>query len=108
MFLRGQKSLTQRRAQYYNVVDTNTDGGRGAVIRQVWFLEGFTMSIQNEYLSGLMERVVRRNPAEPEFHQAVPGGLRGEPAMKHIDRRQIQTIFHYRQKKPSQRTGPVW
>ena len=53
MFLRGQKSLTQRRAQYYNVVDTNTDGGRGAVIRQVWFLEGFTMSIQNEYLSGL-------------------------------------------------------
>ena len=71
MFLRGQKSLTQRRAQYYNVVDTNTDGGRGAVIRQVWFLEGFTMSIQNEYLSGLMERVVRRNPAEPEFHQAV-------------------------------------
>ena len=29
------------------------------------------MSIQNEYLSGLMERVVRRNPAEPEFHQAV-------------------------------------
>ena len=26
--------------------------------------------------------------------------------MKHIDRRQIQTIFHYRQKKPSQRTGP--
>ena len=28
--------------------------------------------------------------------------------MKHIDRRQIQTIFHYRQKKPSQRTGPVW
>ena len=71
MFLRGQKSLTQRRAQYYNVVDTNTDGGRGAVIRQVWFLEGFTMSIQNEYLSGLRERVVRRNPAEPEFHQAV-------------------------------------
>ena len=29
------------------------------------------MSIQNEYLSGLMERVIRRNPAEPEFHQAV-------------------------------------
>ena len=28
--------------------------------------------------------------------------------MKHIDRRQIQTIFHYRQNKPSQRTGPVW
>lgn len=74
MFLRGEKSLTQRRAQYYNVVDTNTDGGRGAVIRQVWFLEGFTMSIQNEYLSGLMERVVRRNPAEPEFHQGGPGG----------------------------------
>ena len=71
MFLRGQKSLPQRRARYYNVVDTNTDGGRGAVIRQVWFLEGFTMSIQNEYLSGLMERVVRRNPAEPEYHQAV-------------------------------------
>ena len=29
------------------------------------------MSIQHEYLNGLMERVVRRNPAEPEFHQAV-------------------------------------
>ena len=29
------------------------------------------MSIQNEYLNGLMERVVRRDPAEPEFHQAV-------------------------------------
>ena len=29
------------------------------------------MRIQNAYLSGLMERVVARNPAEPEFHQAV-------------------------------------
>ncbi len=29
------------------------------------------MRIQNTYLSGLMERVVARNPAEPEFHQAV-------------------------------------
>ena len=29
------------------------------------------MNIQHEYLNGLMERVVRRNPAEPEFHQAV-------------------------------------
>ena len=29
------------------------------------------MSIQNEYLNGLMERVVKRDPAEPEFHQAV-------------------------------------
>ena len=29
------------------------------------------MRIQNDYLSGLMERVVARNPAEPEFHQAV-------------------------------------
>ena len=29
------------------------------------------MSIQNEYLNGLMERVIQRNPAEPEFHQAV-------------------------------------
>ena len=80
MFLRGQKSLTQRRAQYYNVVDTNTDGGRGAVIRQVWFLEGFTMSIQNEYLSGLMGAWSARS-GRPEFHQAVrrfdlpgPGG----------------------------------
>ncbi len=27
--------------------------------------------IQNEYLQGLMERVIDRNPAEPEFHQAV-------------------------------------
>ena len=39
MFLRGQKSLTQRRAQYYNVVDTNTDGGRGAVIRRLTAVE---------------------------------------------------------------------
>ena len=29
------------------------------------------MSIQNEYLHGLMERVIRRDPAQPEFHQAV-------------------------------------
>ena len=29
------------------------------------------MNIQNEYLNGLMERVVKRDPAEPEFHQAV-------------------------------------
>ncbi|MEA5144181.1 MAG: NADP-specific glutamate dehydrogenase [Oscillibacter sp.] len=29
------------------------------------------MSFQNAYLNGLMERVVSRNPAEPEFHQAV-------------------------------------
>ncbi len=29
------------------------------------------MHIQNSYMSGLMERVIRRNPAEPEFHQAV-------------------------------------
>ena len=29
------------------------------------------MSIQNEYLRGLMDRVIARNPAEPEFHQAV-------------------------------------
>ena len=29
------------------------------------------MRIQNDYLSGLMERVIARNPAEPEFHQAV-------------------------------------
>ena len=29
------------------------------------------MSIGNEYLDKLMERVIQRNPAEPEFHQAV-------------------------------------
>ncbi len=29
------------------------------------------MSIKNEYLNGLMERVVARDPAQPEFHQAV-------------------------------------
>lgn len=29
------------------------------------------MSIKNEYLIGLMERVIKRNPNEPEFHQAV-------------------------------------
>ena len=29
------------------------------------------MSINHAYLSGLMDRVTARNPAEPEFHQAV-------------------------------------
>ena len=29
------------------------------------------MGFQNEYLSGLMARVMQRNPNEPEFHQAV-------------------------------------
>ena len=29
------------------------------------------MTIKNEYLAGLMERVIKRNPNEPEFHQAV-------------------------------------
>ena len=29
------------------------------------------MHVQNSYMSELMERVIRRNPAEPEFHQAV-------------------------------------
>lgn len=29
------------------------------------------MSIKNEYLSSLMERVIKRNPGEKEFHQAV-------------------------------------
>ena len=29
------------------------------------------MGIRNEYLNGLMERVVSNNPAQPEFHQAV-------------------------------------
>lgn len=29
------------------------------------------MHFQNSYMSELMERVVKRNPAEPEFHQAV-------------------------------------
>jgi len=29
------------------------------------------MSIQNDYLNGLMERVIRRDPDQPEFHQAV-------------------------------------
>ena len=29
------------------------------------------MPIQSSYMSGLMERVIQRNPAEPEFHQAV-------------------------------------
>lgn len=29
------------------------------------------MDIQNSYMSELMERVIKRNPAEPEFHQAV-------------------------------------
>ncbi len=29
------------------------------------------MEIKNEYLAGLMQRVIKRNPNEPEFHQAV-------------------------------------
>ncbi len=29
------------------------------------------MSLKNEYLIGLMDRVIKRNPNEPEFHQAV-------------------------------------
>ncbi len=29
------------------------------------------MSFKNQYLSELMERVIKRNPQEPEFHQAV-------------------------------------
>ena len=29
------------------------------------------MSIQNEYLNRLMERVIQRDPGEKEFHQAV-------------------------------------
>lgn len=29
------------------------------------------MHLQNSYMSELMERVIKRNPAEPEFHQAV-------------------------------------
>ena len=29
------------------------------------------MSFKNEYLIGLMDRVIARNPGEPEFHQAV-------------------------------------
>ena len=29
------------------------------------------MSIQNEYLNGLMERVIARDPEQKEFHQAV-------------------------------------
>ena len=29
------------------------------------------MAITNEYLKGVMDRVVARNPGEPEFHQAV-------------------------------------
>ena len=29
------------------------------------------MSIKNKYLAGLMERVIKRNPNEPEFYQAV-------------------------------------
>ncbi len=29
------------------------------------------MSIKNKYLADLMERVIKRNPNEPEFHQAV-------------------------------------
>ena len=29
------------------------------------------MSIKNTYLAGVMEKVIARNPAEPEFHQAV-------------------------------------
>ena len=33
--------------------------------------EEWEMSIQNEYLNDLMERVICQDPGEPEFHQAV-------------------------------------
>ena len=29
------------------------------------------MAFKSKYLSELMERVIKRNPSEPEFHQAV-------------------------------------
>ena len=29
------------------------------------------MSFKTEYMASLMERVIKRNPGEPEFHQAV-------------------------------------
>ena len=29
------------------------------------------MSFKNEYLKGVMDKVIARNPGEPEFHQAV-------------------------------------
>ncbi len=39
----------------------------------LYFLEGKVsiMSFKNQYLNELMERVVKRNPNEPEFHQTV-------------------------------------
>ena len=33
--------------------------------------EAYIMSIPNEYLNSLMERVIARDPNQPEFHQAV-------------------------------------
>ena len=63
--------MTQRRAQYYNVVDTNTDGGRGRGHPPSLVFGG----IHHEH----SERVSKRpdgargpaESAEPEFHQAV-------------------------------------
>ena len=41
------------------------------------------MSIKNEYLKGLMERVEKRNPGETEFHQAVKEVLESlEPVLE--------------------------
>ncbi|MBO5370693.1 MAG: hypothetical protein J6B23_08470, partial [Clostridia bacterium] len=41
------------------------------------------MSIKNEYLAKVMENVIKRNPGEPEFHQAVKEVLESlEPVVK--------------------------
>ncbi|HBQ63768.1 MAG TPA: NADP-specific glutamate dehydrogenase, partial [Clostridiales bacterium] len=29
------------------------------------------MSFKSQYLASIMDKVIQRNPAEPEFHQAV-------------------------------------
>ena len=41
------------------------------------------MSLKNQYLKDLMDRVIKRNPGEPEFHQAVAEVLESlEPVIK--------------------------
>ncbi len=45
----------------------------GSKCRKLYHCLGgkYVMSFKNSYLEGLMQRVIDRNPGEPEFHQAV-------------------------------------
>ena len=54
----------------FNLLKQRQTAGQAAAHAK-FSLEATAMRIANDYLNGLMERVIARNPAEPEFHQAV-------------------------------------